>query len=169
MPEPRFLDRPFPAEPLTLDGGEVPDAWLDFNNHMNVGYYALAFDQCVEPFYHDWLDLSHGYAERSGMGPFALQSNLHYLKELRGGDRYAVTLQLVDCDHKRWHFFARMLNVESGAVAATLEQISMNVDLAARRSAPLPEAQRLRLGALLAAHGDLPRPEQLGQPIGIRR
>lgn len=166
---PRYLDRPFPSEPLELDGGEVPADWLDFNNHMNVGYYALAFDRTVEPFYHDWLDLSHAYAERLRMGPFALQSNLHYLRELRGGQRYAVTLQLIDCDHKRWHFFARMLNVHTGAVAATLEQISMNVDLATRRSAALPDAQQQRLAELMAAHRALPRPEQLGAPIGIRR
>lgn len=169
MSAPRFLDHPFPPAPIELSGGSVPADWLDFNNHMNVGYYSLAFDRCVERFYHDWLDLAGGYVERESMGPFALQSNLHYLREMRGDDPYIVTVQLVDCDHKRWHFFARMINQRTDALAATLEQLSMNVDLRTRRSAPLPARQRERLDALRAAHQALPRPEQLGQAIGIRR
>ncbi len=29
--------------------GQVLPEWIDINNHMNVAYYVLAFDQGVDP------------------------------------------------------------------------------------------------------------------------
>ncbi len=29
----------------------VPEAWLDYNGHLNVAYYTLIFDNAVEVFY----------------------------------------------------------------------------------------------------------------------
>lgn len=165
----RRFEAPIPSEPLVFDGGVVPEAWLDFNDHMNVGYYALAFDRALEPWYEDWVDLGASYVARSGMGPFALQSHIHYLRELRRGDRYDITVLFLDCDHKRWRFFMTLRNLGTGDIAATCEQISMNVDLSARRSAPLPAPQAARLEAFRRAHASSPRPPQIGAPLGIRR
>ncbi len=159
---------PFPREPLSCGASVAREAWGDYNDHMNVGYYGVAFDTALEVWYEDWVNLGASYTKREGMGPFALQSNLHFLRELRLGERFEVFVQLLDCDAKRWHLFLTMRK-EDGALAATLEQLSMNVDLSARRSAPIAEPQRRRLEEMLAAHKDLARPEQVGAPIGIRR
>lgn len=159
----------FPREPALCGVGTVEVGWIDYNGHMNVGFYGLAFDQLQERFYEEALNLGESYSKTSGMGPFALQTNLHFLDELRVGQRFEVRLQLIDCDAKRWHVFSTMINLETGSRAATNEQISMNVDHATRRSAPLPEAQQARLAALRAAHAELPRPAELGAPLGIRR
>lgn len=164
-----MFNAPFPAEPILCAEGAVKSAWIDFNDHMNVGYYLVAFDEAHDVFFENWMDLNAGYAARSGMGSFILQSHLHYLKELRLGARYQVRLQLLDADAKRWHYVSQMIRAEDGAVAASCEQIAMNVDHATRRSAPLPEPQAARLQALLAVHKDLPRPDMVGRPLGIRR
>lgn len=169
MTPPTHLDEPFPEEPLFCAEAEVPKDWLDYNNHMNVGYYGLAFEVGLDAAYDNWLDLGRGYVESAGMGPFALQSSLHYLRELREGDRFRIEMRLLDHDHKRWRYILLMTNVRLGALAATCEQLSMNVDHATRRSAPLPERQQARLAAMMAAQSGLPIPEQVGAPIAIRR
>lgn len=136
---------------------------------MNVGYYLLAFDQALDGFFENWMDLNAGYAERSGMGSFVLQSHMHFKSELRGGDSFRVTLQLLDYDPKRWRYLAQMRASSDDRLAASCEQIAMNVDHATRRSAPLPPPQRARLAALMDAHRDLPWPDEVGAPLGIRR
>ncbi len=169
--------RPFPAARLRSEIRAVSSAWIDYNGHMNIGYYGLAFDQALDDIYEHWLDMGASYVKREGMGPFALQEHIHFLRELREGQRFWVEFQLLDADHKRMHMFSQMVAAPEGAetadqgayVAATAEQLSMNVDHATRRSAPYPDRARARLEALLAAHRDLPKPEQVGAPIGIRR
>lgn len=163
------FSEPFPNAPMRFEGGVVPEAWLDFNGHMNVGYYSLAFDRALEPWYEHWIDLGGSYARREGMGPFALQSHLHYLRELRRGEAYTLTVQLLDADRKRWRLFLQLVRDADGVVAATCEQLSMNVDLSARRSADLPESQKRRLAEMLAAHRGLAWPDQVGRPLEIRR
>lgn len=163
------FETPFPAEPLRVGSGRVLPDWVDYNGHMNVGYYGLAFDQCLEPWYEDWIDLGPSYVARHNMGPFALQSQLFYIQEQTVGAAFYVCVQLLDCDQKRWHLFMTMHDAETGALTATCEQLSMNVDLEKRRSAPLVEAQARRLEAMRAAQAGLPRPAQAGAVIGIRR
>lgn len=167
-------DRPFPAALLETAPRAVPPDWIDYNGHMNVGYYGLAFDQALDEIYDDWLGMGAAYVEATGMGPFSIQQHLHYLAELREGERFFVRWQLLDWDAKRTHFMSTLWALPNAAgaeptLSATAEQISMNVDLTARRSAPYPPAYQARLRAAAEAHAALPRPAQTGQPLGIRR
>ena len=159
----------FPSRPLDCGLFDVEPGWIDYNGHMNVGYYMLAFDQALDKVFADWLGLDAASVEREGMGPFAMQSSMHYLSELRVGQKFRVSFQLLDCDHKRVHFLSLMHEAESGALSAAMEQISINVDHATRRSAPMPDGLQERFAALMEAHRDLPRPDFLGATIGIRR
>ncbi len=35
--------------PIVIDTGEtVQPGWIDYNDHMNVAYYVLAFDQALD-------------------------------------------------------------------------------------------------------------------------
>lgn len=160
---------PFPTGPLFCARQTVPEAWIDYNGHMNVGYYGLAFDQAIDVILNDWLDLGERYVEREKMGPFTLEGHFLYMQELRLGEEFEVSFQLLDFDHKRLHYLAIMERAEDGATAAMSEALSMNVDLERRASAPYPERQYARLQDLMDAHKDLRRPPQVGRPIGIRR
>ena len=166
---PAHFHDPFPAAPLDCGVQQVSPEWIDYNGHMNVGYYALAVDRGVDVVFDDWLDWGARYAQREEMGPFALQSQVHYLNELRQGESFRVLFQLLDCDHKRVHYLAEMRRERDGATSAFLENLSINVDHNLRRSTPFPEAQQRRFAELMAAHRDLPRPPQVGAPLGIRR
>ena len=45
------------ANTLFTNQGVVQDHWLDYNGHMNVGYYGVAMD-----------DMSNGYFEHLQIG-----------------------------------------------------------------------------------------------------
>lgn len=160
-------DGPY-AAPLALPGGRVEPGWIDYNGHMNVAYYALAFDRAVDRLLEDHLGLGETRVRNAGQGPYVLQSTICYLGELLEGEAFDFTALLVDCDAKRLHLFLEMRNA-GGAVAATSEQLLMNVDLGARRAAPYPDWAQARAARMLADHAAAARPPQLGQALGIRR
>ena len=165
------------ASPPSDDEGEAPLAlhrevvlpeWIDYNGHMNVAFYVLAFDHATDRFL-DLIDLGHDYMKRTNNSSFVLETHVTYAREVKLDDPLQFTLQLLDADEKRLHYYFEMFHGTEGYLAATSELISMHVDLDARLSAPMPEAAQRRIAAILEAHRDLARPEQSGRVIGIRR
>ena len=146
----------------------VPKDWIDYNGHMNVSYYSLAFDQAIDEVFETVLGIGISHTKKIGQGPYVLQNNLHYLDEFLEGAEFRVNFRLIDFDSKKLHVFLEMTNT-NGKVCATSEQLLMNVDLTKRRSAPYPEWVMQRLGNLQESHGQLSKPVQLGAGIGIRR
>ncbi|MBL4872668.1 MAG: thioesterase family protein [Rhodobacteraceae bacterium] len=159
-------DGPY-AAPVTLANRKVPAEWIDYNGHMNVAYYVMAIDQALDRFLEDELGIGEAHAARVRQGPYALQSHVQYLGELLEGVLFSVAVRMIDCDAKRMHVFVELR--AGGAVAATCEQLMMNVDLETRRSTPYPDWAQARMAVMLKAHAALERPAQLGAAIGIRR
>lgn len=160
-------DGPYPA-PTIVQNQKVDPAWIDFNGHMNVGYYGIAFDLAADVLFDEVLGVGWEYIERCGQGSFVLQAHTHFLNELREGEAFSVRFQLIDHDHKRLHFFAEMVRDADGTVCATQELVSMNVDHATRRSIAFPDWALRRFAQMKADHAGLERPAQLGAPIGLR-
>lgn len=157
-----------PAEPLETARGDVPAEWIDYNGHMNVAYYVLAFDQGTDRFL-GTLGMDPDYPRREGGSTFALEMHVTYDRELKQGDPYVVYTQLIDADAKRIHMHHTMRHATEGWLAATNEVITMHIDMGQRRSAPFPAHIQPRVDALRSAHATLPRPATLGRLIGIRR
>ena len=154
--------------PIDSHRETVRPEWIDYNGHMNVAYYVLAFDHATDVLF-DALGLGESYREATDHSTFSLQIQVTYLRELQLDAPLRVTTQLVDHDAKRLHYFHEMFHAEEGYRAATCECLPIHVDLAARRSAPLPDDILSRLAALMAAHAELPRPREVGSVIAIRR
>ncbi len=155
--------------PLVIDTGQtVPRAWIDYNDHMNVAYYLLAFDQALDHFY-DRIGMGIAYRKETNLSTMTLESHICYLRELTLGDPMRFTFQLLDHDSKRQHFFGSMYHAEEGYLAATHEWLTTHVDLAARRSAEMAEDRVAIFVAIHDSHRALPRPDLAGQIIGIRR
>ncbi len=161
-------DAPYSA-PFVMQSQRVPKDWIDFNGHMNVGYYSFAFDAAIDGFLGGEIGVGPGYAERLKMGPYTVQNHMHYLGELLEGASFHVEVQVLDQDAKRVHVFMRLIADADGSVAATAEQLLINVDLVTRRSALYPDWAQVRLRAVAEAHAGLARPAQVGAAIGIRR
>ncbi|QHQ34062.1 thioesterase family protein [Algicella marina] len=160
-------DGPY-AAPVVVPERAVPADWIDYNGHMNVAYYTMAFDKAVDAMLETELGVGEAHVAAAGQGPYALQSMICYLGELLEGELFSIAVQLVDCDAKRLHLMLEMRK-RDGTLAATCEQMLMNVDLTTRRSTPYPDWALARMQRMLADHGGLDRPAQMGQKIGIRR
>jgi len=160
------MDATIPV-PFAAARERVRTEWIDYNGHMNVGYYHVAFDNAAEPFF-EFLGLTPEFRQRHGASTFALESHLNFLREVKAGDALRFEARLIDFDAKRIHFFQEMFHAGEGYVAASYESVSAHVSMATRRTAPMPPNLLERLAAVKAAHAVLPRPWQLGHAISAR-
>jgi acyl-CoA thioester hydrolase len=143
----------------------TPDL-LDYNGHMNVAGYMVIFDRAAETLF-ERAGFTAAYRREFGGSVFALEHHIRYLREVKQGDRVRVLGQFVAANDKRMLYFMRMEH-EEGWDAATLEAMSVHVDLAARRSAPMRGDVQARVAALIEATPGAIRPE-LGRAIAFRR
>ena len=79
------IDAPYESPPMRV----LPE-WIDYNGHMNLGFYLVAFELAQTHFYDEVLDLSRAYGERTGHAAFALETHINYLSELHEGDPLRV-------------------------------------------------------------------------------
>lgn len=141
--------------------------WADYNNHMNVAYYVVAFDAATDA-YKAHVGIDKAYRERTGHSTFAAELHVVYLQELHVGEEVDLTTYLLDWDAKRHHFIHSMWRKRDGALCATMEVMSLHIDLAARKTAPWPEDIRFNLAALRERHSELSVPVQAGRIAGLR-
>ena len=156
------------AAPLALYRDTVPGQWIDYNGHMNVAYYVLAFDRATDALL-EHVGLGRDYRGRTQRSVFTLENHVSYLRELLQGEAFYCTTQLIDCDAKRIHYFQHLYHAGREELAATCEAILLHMDMNQRRAATFEPGIDARLQAVLDEHRRLPRPAQLGSVIGIRR
>jgi acyl-CoA thioester hydrolase len=156
------------AAPLALHRETVDPAWIDYNGHMNLAYYVLAFDHATDAFF-DYIGLGEAYLKDNNCSTFTLEAHVTYDRELMAGDPMRFETQLLDHDAKRLHYMHTMYHAQEGYLASTNELISLHVDMTQRRSSPMPQAVIERLDQVAAAHRALPRPPQAGRVISLGR
>ena len=150
--------------PLELYRDKVRPEWIDYNGHMNVAYYVLAFDYATDAFF-DYLGLDKRYRDTSGNSTFAVEAHLTYQREVAEGDPLRFTTQLLGFDDKRLHFLQRMYHAEESFLAATSEWLSLHIDLKVRRVSNFPDSIKARLAEVMDAHERLPWGPEAGRVI----
>ncbi|MFL4993582.1 MAG: thioesterase family protein, partial [Microvirga sp.] len=140
--------------------------WIDYNGHMNMAYFHVLFDRAVEEgFSH--VGLGQDYLEERQASFFAAEVHTLYKRELKVSDLVRVTLQLIDFDEKRLHFYMEIRHATEGWVSATSENLSLHVDMKDRKVRPFPDDILANLAVMRAAHSRLLRPQALGRVICI--
>lgn len=118
--------------------GTVLRDWIDVNDHMNVAYYVLAFDHGVDALW-GRFGITSDYVNERRRSTFAVESHITYRRELREGDGYLVTSEVLAYDEKRIHQFMRMYHAKQMYLAATSEWMNLHVNLDERRVEPWPD------------------------------
>lgn len=154
--------------PLALFREAVRPEWIDYNGHMNVAYYVLAFDHATDAFF-DWLGIGEAYLRGHNCSTFTLEAHVTYEREVHEGAPLAFTTRLIDFDAKRIRYIHLMYHADEGYLAASNELLSLHVDMTRRRSSPLPEAVQAKLARLKDAHDRLPPTPQAGRKISLAR
>lgn len=148
--------------------GVVLPEWIDINEHMNVAYYILIFDQGVDALWHHF-GITSEYIKRHNNSTFAVESHVTWQREIAVDEPFVVTSQILAFDQKRLHQFMRLYHAEQGYLSATAEWMNLHVDLDARRVAPWPDEIRERIGELAMAQGEQPWPREAGRTMHIER
>ncbi len=152
--------------PLALHREVVPAEWIDFNGHMNVAYYVLAFDYATDAFF-DYLGIGRDYKEATSNSTFAVEMNISYVREVHEGDPLVFRTWLLGCDAKRLHYYHEMHHADEGWLAAGCELMSLHIDMSVRRTTAFPDTIRPRLDEVAAAHATIPAPERVGRRIAM--
>ena len=158
---PVFFFAPFVSSTM-----RVEPAWIDYNGHMNMAYYHVLFDRAVEEGF-GLVGLGQHYLEEREASYYAAEIHTVYRRELTANDPVRTTLQLIDYDEKRLHFYLEIRHAGEGWVAATCEQLALHVNSATRKVSPFPDDILANLSVMKAAHARLARPKDLSRVIGI--
>jgi acyl-CoA thioester hydrolase len=144
----------------------VEPQWIDYNGHLNMAYYNVLFDRCVDEAY-ELLGIGQDYVGTQKHSAFTAEAHVRYLREIHEGDPVRVTFQLLDYDAKRVHYFQQLFHATDGWVSATSENMTLHVDMTTRKVAPFPRGIMDTLARMKAAHARLPRPEAAGRAIAM--
>ena len=127
------------SSPYKTRNQKVLSEWIDYNGHMNVAYYTLAFDKALDFFFEDVLGIGPTFVEKNKEGPFALKASYNYFSELLEEESFFVDISILDFDSKRVHVFGEMRKDKSSELSAVFETVLMNMDLSARTVKQYPD------------------------------
>ncbi len=153
---------------LCTHSDRVVPAWIDYNGHMNVTYYVVLMDRAMDGFLAH-VGIGEAYLKQQNKSTFALDVRICYRRELRVDMPVRCLSQLFDFDAKRFHVGHYVTHAEEGWTAAYSEWVGVHIDMATRKSAPMPPEATERLTALHAIHRAIPRPAELDRPFGLGR
>jgi acyl-CoA thioester hydrolase len=104
--------------------------------------------------------------ERHG-STFTAECHVRYLREIHLGDPVQVSVLLLGADEKRLHTFEELRHATEGWLSATSENMTIHIDMTARKTAPFPPDIQARIQAMAEAHSAISRPEGVGRKIAM--
>ena len=110
----------------------IKKEWTDYNNHMNMAYYVLVFDQIWEIIL-EKFKMGEKSAKTTKMSTMVVETHTTYNNEVKEDDEVEINLTFFDHDKKRLHFKMEMIEKSSKKLSATLEMLSLYIDLSKRK------------------------------------
>ena len=154
------------AAPIISSVMTVEPQWIDYNGHLNMAYYNVLFDRAVDEVY-ETLGIGPSYLKRANHSTMTAEVHVRYRREIHEGTPVRVRFQLIDYDAKRMHFFEELVHATEGWLSATSENMSLHIDMTAKKVAPWPAEVMDRLARVKSAHSCLPLPDGAGRRISM--
>ena len=110
----------------------IKKEWTDYNNHMNMAFYVLVFDQTWEIIL-EKFKMGEKSAKDTQRSTMVVETRTTYDGEVKEGDEVEIVLTFFDHDRKRLHFKMEMIEKSSRKLSATLEMLSLYIDLSKRK------------------------------------
>ena len=99
---------------------------------MNMAYYVLVFDQAWEVTL-EKFKMGGTAAKDLNRSTMVVETNTKYLNEVKEGEMVNVNLTFFDHDKKRLHLKMEMISQKTNKLSASMEWISLYIDLSKRR------------------------------------
>tara|TARA_B100001029_G_C14889903_1_gene354802 strand:+ start:281 stop:748 length:468 start_codon:yes stop_codon:yes gene_type:complete len=112
--------------------------WTDYNEHMNMAYYVLIFDKAWEIILEKFKMGEHA-AKTSKKSTMVVETHTTYNQEVKQGEEVDIILTYFDHDKKRLHFKLEMYEKTKKTLSATIEMLSLYIDLSKRKVAEFEE------------------------------
>ena len=129
---------------LYLTSKKIIKDWTDYNGHMNVAYYVLIFDLFGAEILMNKFEMGEESAKTTKKSTMVVESHITYNQEVKEGEEVDVNLVYCDHDKKRILYKLEMIHKEKKFLAATLEALSLYVDLGQRKVAEF-EDEKVKL------------------------
>lgn len=113
--------------------------WTDYNGHMNVAYYVLIFDQLGSEVLLTKFNMGEQSARITKKSTMVVESHITYNQEVKEDDEVDVNLIYCDHDKKRIQYKLEMIHSEKKYLVATLEALSLYVNLDERKVANIED------------------------------
>ena len=115
-----------------LKSQKIVKEWVDYNNHLNMAYYVLIFDQAWEIILNKFKmgAYSAKFERRSTM---AVETNTKYINEVKENQEVDIMLTFFDHDNKRLHLNLEMIEKKTKKISASIEWLSLYVNLETRK------------------------------------
>jgi len=129
----------------------IKEEWIDYNNHMNMAYYVLVFDDVWEIILKKFK-MGEDSAKSTQMSTMVVETHTTYNIEVKLGDEVEINLTYFDHDKKRLHFKMEMIEKSSKKLSATLEMLSLYIDLKQRKVAEFEQEKIQIMDQFIADH-----------------
>ena len=106
--------------------------WTDYNEHMNMAYYILIFDQAWETMLNKF-QMGGENAKSNLRSTMVVETRTTYNNEVKENQEVEVYCTHFDHDKKRLHLKCEMYEKKSKKLAATIESLSLYIDLDKRK------------------------------------
>tara|TARA_Y100001970_G_scaffold77275_1_gene98205 strand:+ start:2987 stop:3451 length:465 start_codon:yes stop_codon:yes gene_type:complete len=117
---------------------KITKDWVDYNSHLNMAYYVLIFDKAWEVML-EKFQMGEASAKTTQKSTMVVETHTTYNNEVKENEEVNINLIFFDHDKKRLHFKLEMIEKSSKKLSATIEMISLYVDLKERRVAEFEE------------------------------
>jgi acyl-CoA thioester hydrolase len=157
------------AAPLSLYKTRVKPEWVDYNNHLNDGYYLVIFSLGGVDEFMNQIGMSDAERRATKTTIYTLEAHINYLREVKLDEEVEIRCQLIGFDQKRFQLYLTMHTARLGdELAATSEFMLVNIDSAGEpKSAPFRSEVAGKLAEVMEAHKALPLPANSGRAIGL--
>ena len=112
----------------------IKKEWTDYNQHLNMAYYVLIFDKAWEVILEKFKMGEHS-ARTTQKSTMVVETHTTYNNEVNQGDEVDIVLTYFDHDKKRLHFKLEMYEKSKKTLSATIEMLSLYIDLNKRKVA----------------------------------
>ena len=117
---------------IYLKSQKIIKEWVDYNNHLNMAYYILIFDQGLEVLL-EKFKMGADSARNEKRSTMVVETNTKYINEVKEGDEVDIMLTFFDHDKKRLHLKLEMIEKKTKKISASMEWISLYINLETRK------------------------------------
>ena len=118
--------------PVYLKSQNIIKEWVDYNNHLNMAYYVLIFDQALEVIL-EKFNMGAKSAKTEKRSTMVVETNTKYINEVQEGIEIDIFLTFFDHDKKRLHLKMEMVEKKTKKISASIEWLSLYINLETRR------------------------------------